>query len=389
MNELSHAVHNHASPELRYQSDLADGLISPDVAQRQAVRHLQRLFDDLCADSGPRQAGLIARLFGRDYSKWTAVRGLYLWGRVGRGKTYLVDTFFECLPFEYKTRIHFHSFMRNTHRALNGLKNERDPLKLVAADWAARHRVLCLDEFHVGDITDAMLLSALLEALFANGMTIIATSNEAPDELYSGGLQRDRFLPAIALLKNHLEIFELSGDNDYRLRVLEQAPIYYACPAGECHAELEQRFAAIAPEAGERGATLMIEGRPIATLRSADGVAWFSFEVLCGGPRSTADYIEIARLNHTIVVSDIPRFGVDDSDAARRFINFVDEIYDRSVNLIVSAVDEPEGLYTAERLTKPFLRTVSRLREMRSHDYLARPHSSDLTTSAAPRENGG
>lgn len=234
--------------------------------------------------------------------------------------------------------------------------------------------MLCLDEFHVSDITDAMLLAGLLEALFEAGVTLIATSNEAPGELYAGGLQRERFLPAIALIESHLEVLELAGELDYRLRALEQAPVYYVAAAAGADAELAQRFDAVAASAGRAGAVLEVEGRDIPTVRLADGVAWFSFDVLCGGPRATADYIEIARCHHTVFLSDIPRLGRDDGDAARRFINLIDEIYDRNVNLVVSAADEPEALYTGERLAKPFLRTASRLREMRSHDYLARPH---------------
>jgi cell division protein ZapE len=366
-----------ATPLARYQSDIDSGLITPDAAQRDAAHQLQRVFGGLEADPQARVASLLARLLGRSEPRWSSVRGLYLWGRVGRGKTYLVDMFFDCLPFAHKQRIHFHSFMRSTHHALQDWKNEIDPLKRVAAAWAAEHRVLCLDEFHVGDITDAMLLSNLLEALLADGVTLIATSNEAPDELYSGGLQRQRFLPAIALLKQRLEVVELVGDSDYRLRALEQAPVYYCCAPGEYHRQLELSFLAIAPQMGREDAEVIIEGRPIAAVRSAEGITWFTFDVLCGGARGTGDYIEIARLNHTVVVSDVPLLGRDDSDAARRFINFVDEIYDRNVNLIVSASAEPEFLYTGERLQKPFLRTVSRLREMRSHDYLARPHSTD------------
>ena len=377
MLNSSHQSHDIDTPDKRYRADIANGLINDDSAQRIAVASLQRIFEQLAAAPEPRGSNLLSRLLRRDTPHWNAVRGLYLWGRVGRGKTYVVDTFFDCVPSSYKTRIHFHSFMRRTHQALNNLKNEVDPLRIVAAEWASEHRILCLDEFHVGDITDAMLLAKLLGALFADGVTVIATSNEAPDELYSGGLQRERFLPAIALIKQHLDVIELAGDNDYRLRALEQAPVYYVGRPGQFDNELVRSFRAIAPELGRSGGDILIEGRAIATIRQADGVAWFSFSVLCGGPRATADYIEIARINHSIIVSDVPKLGVDDSDATRRFINFVDEVYDRNVNLIITAAAEPEDLYTGSRLAKPFLRTASRLREMRSHDYLARPHSTD------------
>lgn len=365
------------SPRARYEADLAAGVLTADAAQKGAVECMERTYRELAESDEQTSGGLVDRLFGRRRSRWLPVRGVYLWGRVGRGKTYIVDTFYDCLGFEEKRRIHFHSFMRRTHDALKRLHNEPDPLKRLAAEWAAEHRVLCLDEFHVGDITDAMLLAKLFEALLKQGVTLVATSNEAPDELYANGLQRERFLPAIELIKKQLEVFELSGDLDYRLRALEQAPVYYRCAAGKVRDKLEKSFLAIAPEAGAAAVDLEVEGRWIPTLRLADGVVWFAFEVLCGGPRSTIDYIEIARCHHTVIVSDVPRLGRDDNDAARRFVNLVDEFYDRNVNLIVSAEAEPEDLYHGGRLAKGFLRTASRLREMRSHEYLARPHISD------------
>lgn len=366
-----------ASPGSRYAADLAAGRIQADPAQALAVARLERVYGELLAHPERRTPGLLDRLRGRRPPPWTAVRGLYLWGPVGRGKTYLVDTFYDCLPATPKTRVHFHAFMRRTHHALRALRDTPDPLALIARDWARDWRVLCLDEFHVGDITDAMLLANLLQALFAEGVTLIATSNEAPAELYAGGLQRERFLPAIALIEAHLEVFELAGALDYRLRALEQAPVYYVAPSGQAAAALERCFRAVVGGPGSAPAALAIEGREIPAQRLADGVAWFGFDVLCGGPRGTGEYIEIARCHHTVILSDVPVLGRDDSDAARRFINLVDELYDRNVNLILSAAAEPEDLYQGERLARPFLRTASRLREMRSHDYLARPHVSD------------
>lgn len=365
------------SPLDRYEADLAAGEIVADDAQRAAVEAIERVYRDLLASHGESGGGLLGRVLGRRVPRWTPVRGLYLWGSVGRGKTYIVDAFFDALPFAEKRRIHFHSFMRRTHDALKTLERESDPLVTVAGSWAREHRVLCLDEFHVGDITDAMLLANLLEALFADGVAVVCTSNEAPDDLYRGGLQRERFLPAIDLLKQHLDVLELSGTLDYRLRALERAPVYYVGPPGAHDDALGKAFRAIAPEAGSAGAEVDIEGRRIPTVRLADGVAWFTFDVLCRGARSTVDYIEIARVHHTVVLSDVPRLGGDDADAARRFINFVDEAYDRNVNLVLSAAAEPESIYTGQRLAQPFRRTASRLHEMRSHDYLARPHISD------------
>lgn len=364
------------TPLARYRADLDAGRITHDAAQAAAVAHIERIFQQLTTPAAERSGGLMDRLFGRRKPLWSGVRGLYLWGRVGRGKTYIVDTFYDCLPFETKQRIHFHNFMRHTHAELRNFKQEADPLKRVAERWAARQRVLCLDEFHVGDITDAMLLANLLEALLGHGVTLIATSNEAPDELYTGGLQRERFLPAIAMIKHSLEVFELAGETDYRLRALEQAPVFYCCAPGACEAELARSFELLTSGEAADFSDLEVEGRSIATVRHADGVAWFQFQALCGGPRSALDYIEIARCHHTVILADVPCLGVDDNDAARRLINLIDELYDRNVNLIMSAAAEPEALYHGGKLAKPFLRTASRLREMRSHDYLAKPHMS-------------
>lgn len=367
----------HNSPTARYRRDLESGLISPDPAQGEAVRRLQAIHDGLRQRPGTTKNGFIGQLLARNRPRWPAVAGAYIWGRVGRGKTYLVDTFFDCLPFEHKTRVHFHTFMRRTHQALNRLEREVDPLKLVARDWAAQYRVICLDEFHVGDITDAMLLANLLDALINDGVTLIATSNEAPQNLYRDGLQRERFLPAIALLEQRLDVFELAGEHDYRLRALSQAPVYYRTGEGDSDWELTRMFAAIAPNEAIEGGHIEVDGRVIPVHSLADGIAWFDFDVLCRGARATGDYIEIARTHHTLIISDLPVLGNDDNDATRRLINLVDELYDRNVNLIISAAAEPEGLYEGRRLAQPFLRTISRLREMRSHEYLAREHVSD------------
>lgn len=373
MNDIQNATAR--SPLARYDADVADGRVTRDAAQAAAVAQVERIYCEL-EQSPVGNGSLVARLLGRRRARWPAVRGLYLWGRVGRGKTYIVDTFFDCLPFAAKQRIHFHSFMRQVHADLRRLPHAADPLKLVAARWASNHRVLCLDEFHVADITDAMLLATLLAALFEEGVTMIATSNDGPDQLYAGGLQRDRFLPAIAMLKSTLEVFELAGDTDYRLRALEQAPVYYVCAPGGCRTELERSFRALSGAPAAIPGLLEVEDRNIATVGLADGVVWFDFDVLCGGPRSTVDYIEIARCHHSVILGDVPQLGRDDNDAARRFVNLIDELYDRNVNLVMAAATEPERLYDGGRLGQVFLRTASRLREMRSHDYLAQAHIS-------------
>jgi len=370
------SAHSAASPKQRYERDLEAARLMADPAQALAIDHVERLYRELSAAPAP-PPSLLQRIFTRRGPGPEPVRGLYLWGRVGRGKTYIVDTFFECLAGEAKLRIHFHSFMRRVHGELKQLPDEANPLAIIGRRWAQDIRLLCLDEFHVGDITDAMILANLLDALFDHGVTLVATSNEAPAMLYRDGLQRDRFLPAIALLEKHLEVVELAGDVDYRLRALEQADIYYTPHDEAVDTELARRFGDIAPEPGEAGGGIDIDGRTIPTRRHADGVVWFDFATLCGGPRATGDYIEIALCHHTIVLSDIPPLDRDASDATRRFINLIDELYDRNVKLIVSAATPAERLYTGTRLTQPFKRTVSRLREMQSHEYLARPHLCD------------
>ena len=365
------------SPQARYLNDVAASILTPDAAQAHAIDQVERLYQDLVASEVSHPTSFLGKILNVRNRRAVPVRGLYLWGRVGRGKTYIVDTFFDCLATDQKLRIHFHSFIRKIHSELKRLSNESDPLAVIGRRWAKEIRLLCLDEFHVGDITDAMILGNLLRALFDNGVTLVATSNEAPKDLYREGLQRDRFLPAIALLENHLEVVELAGDLDYRLRALEQAEVYYTPHTQAVDETLTTRFIDIAPEPGIIGAWIEIDGRTIETRRHADGVVWFDFDTLCGGPRATGDYIEIALCHHTIILSNVPVMDNDTSDAARRFINLIDELYDRNINLLVSAAAHAEGLYTGRRLVQSFKRTVSRLREMQSHDYLARPHLCD------------
>ncbi|ABM61730.1 cell division protein ZapE [Halorhodospira halophila] len=355
--------------QTRYQDDLARGVIHPDPAQQRAVQALQSLHDELSRQpTGDRWLGWLRRRPN------TAAPGLYLHGPVGRGKTYLVDAFFDALPFADKERLHFHHFMRRTHDALHQLRDHRDPLGRLARDFAAEHRVLCFDEFHVSDIADAMILGRLLEQLIGVGVTLVATSNVPPDDLYRDGLQRARFLPAIDALKRHCRVVGLDGGRDYRLERLEQAPVYWIGPAGDHDDSLEERFVQLAPEPGRANLTLDIEGRPVPARRCADGIAWFDFAALCSGPRGASDYIELARLFHTVLVSDVPRFDASCEDEARRWIALIDELYERRVNLICSAAVTPEALYAGRRLGFEFQRTASRLHEMQSHDYLAEPH---------------
>ncbi len=363
------------TPKQRYQRELAREGFSPDAAQAEAIEHLDRLWHALAEQPAPSLMARLGALFRPPPRP--LVPGLYLWGGVGRGKTWLVDAFYDSLPFAERQRVHFHRFMRGIHARLRALKDTADPLQRVGDDLAAEVRVLCLDEFHVGDITDAMLLGGLLQVLFERGVTLVATSNEAPDRLYWDGLQRERFLPAIDLLKRHTAVLNVDGGVDYRLRALEQAEIYHWPLDADAETALERAFQALAPEPGTSNTAVGVEGRDIPARRLADGVVWFDFDALCGGPRSVTDYIEIGRCFQTVLLSDVPVLETVDDDRARRFIHLVDEFYDRNVKLIVSAAAAPSELYAGRRLTAPFGRTVSRLQEMQSREYLARPHLSD------------
>ncbi len=349
--------------------------LTRDPAQEAAVTELQRLHDELTRDAGAAAAlrrGLARRFPGRFALE--PVRGLYLWGGVGRGKTLLMDLFFEELPFEDKLRIHFHRMMRRVHEALKRHGRLEDPLDRVAADMAADTRVLCFDEFFVSDIADAMILGRLLRALFRRGVTLVATSNLPPSELYRDGLQRQQFLPAIEAIERHCRVFHLDAETDYRLRVLEEAEIYHAPLDEAADRNLAGYFRRIASGREEGGRTLTIQGRPVRTVRLAEGVAWFEFAELCDGPRSQDDYIEIARRYHTVILAGVPVFDRSSENPARRFIALVDEFYERRVNLILSAAAAPDELYRGRRLAFEFERTVSRLIEMQSREYLAAPH---------------
>ena len=362
------------TPLERYQADLLRDDFSTDPAQKKAVEYTQALYDALL-EVKQENDSLINNIKKRIRpSTVTPIQGLYLWGGVGRGKTYIVDAFYDSLPFSNKSRIHFHRFMQRIHHELKQLSNVEDPLLIVADKIRAETRILCFDEFHVSDITDAMLLAGLLKALFDRGVTFVATSNEAPDQLYADGLQRKRFLPAIDLIKQHTRIVNVDAGIDYRLRFLDKAEIYH-CPLDEKATEmLRNNFEHIAPDEGANNVVLEIEGRPINTVCCADGVVWFEFSEICDGPRGPADYIEISRLYQTVLISNIPYMTDTDNDRAKRFMTLVDEFYDHNVKLIVTAEAAPENLYTGKRLAKPFQRVVSRLQEMQAHDYLAKQH---------------
>jgi cell division protein ZapE len=361
--------------EQRYQRAIRARHYRSDPAQLIALARLEDLRRRLSA-AAPAPSTLLPRWLGALTRRRARapVRGLYLWGSVGRGKTWLMDLFFESLPFSERRRRHFHRFMYDVHRELRQLRRRREPLEHIARTIARDTRVLCFDELYVADIADAMILAGLFDALMRAGVTLVATSNVPPAEQYRDGLQRQRFLPAIALLERHLEVLRIAGGTDYRLRQLTQAGIYLAARAADTRTRLETLFAQLATHDSARGGSLEIQGRPIAVIRAAAGVAWFEFRALCSAPRSQDDYIDIAREYQSVIVSDVPVFERSSEDEARRFIALVDELYDRNVNLIVSAAAAPAALYRGERLGSLFARTASRLTEMQSEEYLAREH---------------
>lgn len=351
-----------------YQEAIGRRGFQADAAQRVAVDRLQRLYDEFIAFKARRSNALMKAL-DSSLRRTPPPRGVYLWGGVGRGKSFLMDGFFSVVPVRRKTRIHFHEFMRGVHRELDELSGVADPLDEVARRAAMKYRLICFDEFHVSDIADAMILYRLLMALFDRGVVFVMTSNYRPDALYPDGLHRERILPAIALLEERLDILNVDGGVDYRTRTLEQTRMYLTPLGAETDRALRTAFAAIA-EVGDGDPRLEIETRTIRALRRAGGVVWFDFATLCGGPRSQNDYLELADRFHTVILSGVPQMSASSSSEARRFTWLVDVFYDRRVKLIISAAVPPEELYTAGALANEFQRTVSRIREMQSVDYL-------------------
>lgn len=370
------------SPRQKYTQDLDSGLIVLDSKQEQVVSHLQVLFDELAGNTSKVEAEKPG--FTRILTGWMSgkigvdegTNGLYIWGGVGRGKTYLMDLFFECLPFEEKQRTHFHRFMQFVHAELTLLQGQKNPLEKLADMISKEARVLCFDEFFVLDIGDAMILAGLLDALFKRHVVLVTTSNINPDGLYENGLQRQRFIPAIELLKKHTTVIELGAGSDYRLRSLERANLYLCPITPETNAELNAKFVELSPVSAfeDGGGELMILDRPIKTRRHAGDIAWFEFDELCGGPRSAFDYIELAKLFHTVIVGNVPVMNDSENDHARRFVSLIDELYDRRVKLVMSANVEIEALYGGQGLAFAFERTESRLLEMQSHEYLRCAH---------------
>jgi cell division protein ZapE len=354
-------------PLVIYETLLTTGNYKADPAQRRAIGELDHIWLQLTAHP---VSGWWSKLRGR---RPQPVAGLYLWGGVGRGKTWLMDIFYDSLPGKKKLRIHFHRFMARVHAALHKKPSTRDPLAEIAREWAAQYNVLCFDEFFVADIADAMLLGGLLQALFAEGVTLVATSNVAVDDLYHDGLQRAKFLPATEAIKRHCRSLHVDGDRDFRLRLLQRSEIYLQ-PLNT-HAESSMKKAFESMSAGcAMNASLEINGRRLNARQRGDGIIWFNFRELCEQPTSTADFIEIARAFNTVLLSGVPLMDESNADATRRFINLIDEFYDRNVKMLISAAKPVKMLYSGTRLAFEFQRTVSRLSEMQSNEYLAKPH---------------
>ncbi len=385
MNDPAHSQNSHTTLP-RDSADAAQWIIQHaaehgftlDASQLAAVEHLERLYEDLIGLE--RMESFLVRLLARK----KVVKGLYLWGGVGRGKSFLLDSFFNCAPVEKKRRIHFHRFMQEIHQRMNALTGQAEPLAAVARDVAKDARLLCLDEFHITDITDAMLMRKLLEGLMEQGVVVLTTSNFAPDVLYLHGLQRQQFMPAIDLIKQNFDIVNVDDGVDYRLRELEKAGVYHIGP--DADERMANEFMAIARHEVSGDTTLEIEGREIPVCRHARDIVWFDFDALCDGPRGKPDYIELAKRYHTVMVSHVPCFGPGAADKLRRFVWLIDEFYDRRVKLILSAsvpadqliadADDAGAISAFQANLNASLkdRLVSRLTEMQTHDYLALPH---------------
>lgn len=353
-----------SGPASRYQALVEAGRLRQDPAQRRAAQLLQQCHDALVHQPD------------RWFRRARRVPGIYLHGGVGRGKTLLMDLFAQSLRDAGVAveRCHFHRFMDGVHAELRQLQGRRDPLAEIAVRLRKRARVLCFDEFHVEDIADAMLLGELSRHWFDLDMTLVATSNQPPQKLYEHGLQRARFLPAIANIERHCRVVELDAAWDFRLRELKRHPTWYTPCGPDAEARLAEQFAALAPDGASDEDSLIVRGRRLPIRRRAGSLLWADFAQLCEGPRSAADYIELAFRFSTLILSRVPQLDDRDNNAARRLIHLVDECYDRSVKLIVSAETPIEEVYTGRRLATPFQRTTSRLIEMQSADYLGQPH---------------
>lgn len=363
------------TPLQRYQLDVSSKRIKTDDKQRQAVQHTQRLYSELNVAS-QKKISFLSSLFKKNKSP---VRGLYLWGGTGRGKTYLVDSFYECLPTKRKYRVHFHRFMLDIHQQLGDLPKLLNPLDVVAAKLAENMDVLCLDEFHVHDIADAMLLAGLLKAMFEQGITLVATSNIAINNLYKNGLQRERFMYAIELLSEYTDEFDLGDGTDYRFNILENSEHFYVLDKNKTKEMgedfLSYKFIELAPCKPKTNRSIEINNREINYISYADDVIWFDYYELCQTNRSAHDYIVIAERFNTVLLSNIQIFNEQDDAAAKRFVHFIDAVYDHNVKFLATSADEPKTLYRGKRMKFAFDRTISRLTEMGTERYLKLAHN--------------
>lgn len=355
-----------------YESELNRLGHQPDVIQRHAVLELDDLRRRLLISTQPRN--FWQRLLPRNNTETQLERGLYFWGGVGRGKTWLMDLFYHSLPFKQKQRSHFHRYMQFIHEELKRHRDRADPLDIIAEQIAHKTRVLCFDELYVSDIADAMLLGNLFRGLFDRGVTLVATSNCAPDELYKDGLQRARFLPTIKLIKENTQILNIDSGIDYRLRHLEHARTWFDNQQPGTQQEMLSLFMHLTEGASTENGSLELNHRKLKVKRISSNALWFEFKELCDGPRGSADYIELARCYHSIFISGMPQLNASTDNQARRFINLVDEFYDRGVKLFVSAATPPEDIYQGTQLGFEFRRCLSRLTEMQSREYLSLPH---------------
>ena len=364
------------TPLSLYQADLQMPNFFADEAQAQAIQQLQRLFVELeqvpAVSNKPR--GLFARLFKREAAQQKVIKGLYFYGGVGRGKTYLMDLFFESLKTERKSRLHFHHFMLRVHKELAILTGQKNPLIVIAKKLASETDVICFDEFFVDDITDAMLLAGMFEALFAQGVVLVATSNIHPTDLYKNGLQRARFLPAIALIESNCEIYNLDGGKDYRLDRLTETEIYHFPIDAEAKLLINDTFERLGNGEKKYNSPLIINGRAIQTTAYSVDTLLIDCDSLCDGPRAVADYIELAIVYRTVILNNVPQMNHDKDDIARRFIAMIDEFYNHHVVLIIAAEVDVQYLYIGKQLSFEFQRCVSRLLEMQSKEYLQKAH---------------
>ncbi|MHA6309934.1 cell division protein ZapE [Pantoea sp. USHLN298] len=370
-----------SSPLARYEQALSQGEFKPDDVQREAITRLDALQHALVArqqSAAPATSGLLGRLsklIGKEKNETLApLRGLYMWGGVGRGKTWVMDLFFQSIPGERKLRLHFHRFMLRVHEELTQLQGQSDPLLIIADRFKAETDILCFDEFFVSDITDAMLLGTLMEALFERGIALVATSNIPPDDLYRNGLQRARFLPAIEQIKTHCDVMNVDAGIDYRLRTLTSAHLWNYPLNAATHAEMARMFQALAGGKPEQAPVLEINHRQMPTLGVSEGVLAINFTTLCGEGRSQHDYIALSRRFHSVLLHDVPVMIYKTEDQARRFLALVDEFYERHVKLVVAAETSLTEIYQGTRLKFEYQRCLSRLQEMQSEEYLRLPH---------------